>query len=304
MAELKDRTTLSEGFHKVIRLHNILRKGAEDVSSRLKYFGDEEFAFDCEMQQCSRAVFRNVPRGLSEDAVPFDRHADRKQQPSYFDRPFVWESSDSTSRRTAIRKSTGRVAAKSSRRNHRRRRRRRENGGWEEECAEKWWDGAKWGEGRGAGDAPRANSLPRFLSSHLCESASSRRSFESQCERSSGYPPPPFSPSEGETPTTVVSRIVSPRIRHVYEKREIEIELARYPPTLSATGSPARSADSRVIDERYRGKRSIEGNEASKGHRQRDHAIGELERKSRRLSDTGRITPRSAAIIVSDDVEE
>lgn len=71
-----------------------------------------------------------------------------------------------------------------------------------------------------------------------------------------------------------------------------------------AISSPARSADSRVIDERYQGKRSAKRNEDSKGHRQRDHAVGKLERKSRRQLDTGRITPRSAAIIVSDDVEE
>lgn len=85
-------------------------------------------------------------------------------RPSYFDRPFVWESSDSTSRRTAIRKSTGRVAAKSSRRNHRRRRRtRRRKRGLRGRVRGE----VGWGEvGRGAGDAPRANSLPRGFCAH------------------------------------------------------------------------------------------------------------------------------------------
>lgn len=46
-----------------------------------KYFG-EEFASGRDATMFAN-VFRNVP-WLSEDAVPFDRHADRKQQAELF----------------------------------------------------------------------------------------------------------------------------------------------------------------------------------------------------------------------------
>lgn len=48
-----------------------------------KYFG-EEFASGRRRDATMFAnIFRNVP-WLSEDAVPFDRHADRKQQAELF----------------------------------------------------------------------------------------------------------------------------------------------------------------------------------------------------------------------------